>query len=95
MDDRADVVSVFLCYPIRNRISDMIGFEGLNTARSFVLLTITITIPLLMVLRNLCIFVVASLPSWLFVDNVLFCVTSCSGCTSPPISVPSSVGVAC
>ena len=71
MDDRADVVSVFLCYPIRNRISDMIGFEGLNTARSFVLLTITITIPLLMVLRNLCIFVVASLPSWLFVDNVL------------------------
>ena len=38
MDDRADVVSVFLCYPIRNRISDMIGFEGLNTARSFVLI---------------------------------------------------------
>ena len=24
-----------------------------------------------------------------------FCVTSCSGCTSPPISVPSSVSVAC
>ena len=38
VDVRADVVSVFLCYPIRNRISDMIGFEGLNTARSFVLI---------------------------------------------------------